>query len=169
MKLIAELNDEKLAVEITRCDGINLTAEVDGRVYEIEASEPEPNVYLFKHENRIYQIFVSPNETPGEPYVASVGNRNHEIKIFDPKRLRGTSANGGNAEGASEIKTAMPGKVVRILAEAGAQIKAGDGVIIVEAMKMQNEMKSPKDGVVKEIRFPEGATVNAGDVLAIIE
>jgi biotin carboxyl carrier protein len=169
MKLIAELNQEKHAVELTRGDGLNLTAEVDGRVYELEVSEPEPNVYLFKHENRIYQIFVSPNEKPGEPYAASVGNHNYEIKIFDPKRLRGTSANGGNLEGASEIKTAMPGKVVRVLAEAGAQVKAGDGVVIVEAMKMQNEMKSPKDGVIKEIRFPEGATVNAGDVLAVIE
>ena len=63
----------------------------------------------------------------------------------------------------------MPGKLVRILAAEGAEIKQGEGVLIVEAMKMQNEMKSPKDGVVKEIRFAEGATVNAGDVLAIIE
>jgi len=169
MKLIAELNQEKYAVQITRGDGLNLTAEIDGRVYELEASEPEPNVYLFKHESRIYQIFVSPNEKSGEPYAVSVGNRNYEIKIFDPKRLRGTGASGEQAEGASEIKTAMPGKVVRVLAEVGAEIKAGEGVIIVEAMKMQNEMKSPKDGVIKEIRFPEGATVNAGDILAIIE
>ena len=63
----------------------------------------------------------------------------------------------------------MPGKVVRVLAEVGAEIKQGEGVIIVEAMKMQNEMKSPKDGTVKEIRYDEGATVNAGDVLAVIE
>ncbi|MBA2621364.1 MAG: biotin/lipoyl-binding protein, partial [Acidobacteria bacterium] len=72
-------------------------------------------------------------------------------------------------DGAAEIKTAMPGKVVRVLAVEGAEIKAGDGVLIVEAMKMQNEMKAPKDGIVKEIRVVEGATVNAGDVLAIIE
>ena len=92
-----------------------------------------------------------------------------EIKIFDPKRLRGTGAESEQTTGASEIKTAMPGKVVRVLAQVGAEIKQGDGVIIVEAMKMQNEMKSPKDGVIKEIRFAEGATVNAGDVLVIIE
>jgi biotin carboxyl carrier protein len=169
MKLIAELNQEKHAVQITRGDGFNLTAEIDGRVYQLEASEPEPNVYLFKHANRIYQIFVSPSQKPGDPYHASVGNYNYEIKILDPKRLRGSGAGAGQAEGASEIKTAMPGKVVRVLTEAGAEVKAGDGVIIVEAMKMQNEMKSPKDGTVKEIRFATGATVNAGDVLAVIE
>jgi len=169
MKLTAELKNEKHEIEVARGDGSRLTATIDGRAYELEVSEPEPNIYLFKHENRIYQIFVSPNEKSGEPYAVSVGNRNYEIKIFDPKRLRGIGASGEQAEGVSEIKTAMPGKVVRVLAEVGAEIKAGEGVIIVEAMKMQNEMKSPKDGVIKEIRFPEGATVNAGDILAIIE
>ena len=63
----------------------------------------------------------------------------------------------------------MPGKLVRVLVETGAPVKQGEGVLVVEAMKMQNEMKSPKDGNVKEIRFAEGATVNAGDVLAVIE
>ena len=168
MKLTAELNNEKHVVEITR-DGSHLNAVVDGRVYEIEASAPEPNIYLFKHANKIYQIFVSPNDKPGEPFAVTVGNQNFEIKIYDPKRLRGSNGAGVEADGASEIKTAMPGKLVRILVEAGAEIKKGDGVLIVEAMKMQNEMKSPKDGIVKEIRFAEGATVNAGDVLAVIE
>lgn len=168
MKLIAELDDEKHAVEIKR-DGNKLIADVDGRIYELEASEPEPNVRLFKHENRIYQIFVSPNERTDEPFSVSVGNQNYEIKIYDPKRLRGSKSVGEAADGASEIKTAMPGKLVRILVQIGAEIKKGDGVLIVEAMKMQNEMKAPKDGVVKEIRLKEGATVNAGDVLAVIE
>lgn len=168
MKLVAELDDEKHAVEIKR-DGSKITADVGGRIYELEASEPEPNVRLFKHENKIYQIFVSPNERPGEPFAVSVGNHNYEIKLYDPKRLRDSDGAGEHADGASEIKTAMPGKLVRILIEVGAEIKKGDGVLIVEAMKMQNEMKSPKDGIVKEIRFKEGATVNAGDVLAVIE
>jgi len=168
MKLIAEQNNEGREIELTRNDS-NLTADIDGKRYEIEASEPEPNVYLLKHENKVYQIFVAPNDTPSEPFTVTVGNQNFEIKISDPKSLRGTGAESGQTTGASEIKTAMPGKVVRVLAEVGAEVNTGDGVIIVEAMKMQNEMKSPKDGVIKEIRFAEGATVNAGDVLVIIE
>jgi len=63
----------------------------------------------------------------------------------------------------------MPGKVVRVLVEAGQQVEVGQGVVVVEAMKMQNEMKSPKAGTVAEIRAEAGATVNAGDVLAVIE
>ena len=169
MKLTAELKNEKHEIEVARGDGSRLTATIDGRAYELEVSEPEPNIYLFKHENRIYQIFVSPNEKSGEPYAVSVGNRNYEIKIFDPKRLRGIGASGEQAEGVSEIKTAMPGKLVRVLVDIGTEVLKGDGILVVEAMKMQNEMKAPKDGTVKEIRFAEGATVNAGDVLAIIE
>ena len=61
----------------------------------------------------------------------------------------------------------MPGKVVRVLVEVGAQVEAGDGIVVVEAMKMQNEMKSPKAGHLFS-GYP-GATVNAGDVLAEIE
>jgi biotin carboxyl carrier protein len=63
----------------------------------------------------------------------------------------------------------MPGKIVRVLVEVGAQVETGTGIVVVEAMKMQNEMKSPKAGVVVSINAETGATVNAGDVLAVIE
>jgi biotin carboxyl carrier protein len=168
MKLIAEINHEKHEIEIKR-DGEKVFAEIDGRKYELEASEPEPNVFLLKNEGAIYEIFVSPRQNLAAPFQVRVKNSEFEINIIDPKRLRGAGTGAEHGEGSAEIKTAMPGKIVRILTEQGAEIKAGDGVIVVEAMKMQNEMKSPKDGIVKEIRFAEGATVNAGDVLAVIE
>jgi biotin carboxyl carrier protein len=168
MKLIAELNDKKQEIVLKQA-GENVSAEIDGRVYELEAQEVEPNVYLLKHENKIYQVFVSPNETTNEPFQVSVGEKDFEIKLTDPKRMRHSVSAGENEGGAAEIKTAMPGKVVRVLVEQGAEIKQGDGVLIVEAMKMQNEMKAPKDGIVKEIRAAEGETVSAGDILAIIE
>ena len=162
MKLNAELNNEKHEIEITR-QGATVFARVDDREYELEASEVEPNVYLFKYDHRIFEIYVAPNG------IVNTGDHQLEISITDPKRLRGSAGAGAGADGIAEIKTAMPGKLVRVLVEPGAEIKQGEGVLVVEAMKMQNEMKSPKDGVVKEIRFAEGATVNAGDILAVIE
>ena len=63
----------------------------------------------------------------------------------------------------------MPGKVVRILVNQGTEVVAGAGVMVVEAMKMQNEVKSPKKGTIQKILVSEGAAVNAGDVLAIVE
>jgi len=162
MKLIAEFDNQRHEVQIKQ-NGSRLSAEIDGRTYELETSEPEPNVYLFKHDNQIYQIYAAPHG------VVNVGNHQLEINVLDPKRLRGSISANAQTDGASEIKTAMPGKVVRVLTETGAEVKKGDGIIVVEAMKMQNEMKSPKDGIIKEIRFSEGATVNAGDVLIVIE
>ena len=168
MKLQAELNSEPHEVEIKR-DGERVFARVDDREYELEASEVAPNVYLLKNENKIYEIFVAPNSDRNAPYNVKTRNCEFEVTLYDQKKLRGTSAAGEQADGIVQIKTAMPGKLVRILVEQGAEIKKGEPVLVVEAMKMQNEMKSPKDGIIKEIRFEEGATVNAGEVLAVIE
>jgi len=63
----------------------------------------------------------------------------------------------------------MPGKVVRVLLKEESPVEEGQGVVVVEAMKMQNEIKSPKKGVVRKIVASEGAAVNAGDVLAVVE
>ena len=168
MKLQAETNYTKYQIEFKR-DGDRVFADIDGRKYEVEASEPEPNVFLIKHENKIYETFVSPRKNSSDHLQVRIGAAELEIKLIDPKRLRGTGAKDAHADGLAEIKTAMPGKVVRILVEKGAEVEKGDGVLVVEAMKMQNELKSPKNGVVKEIRVEEGSTVSAGDVLISIE
>jgi biotin carboxyl carrier protein len=63
----------------------------------------------------------------------------------------------------------MPGKVVRVLVGIGAEVEAGAGIVVVDAMKMQNEMKAPRAGVVVSLGVVPGATVNAGDVLAVVE
>ncbi|HZH33964.1 MAG TPA: biotin/lipoyl-containing protein, partial [Pyrinomonadaceae bacterium] len=109
-----------------------------------------------------------PKNAAGETRVRQ-GTKTFDFKLSDPKRLRGAAALGEAADGIAQIVTMMPGKVVRVLVEAGAEVQKGDSILVVEAMKMQNEMKSPKDGVVKEVRVETGSTVNAGDVLAVIE
>ena len=165
MKINAELNSETKAVDIKR-EGHAVFAAVDGRQYVLECSEPESNVFLLKTDNKIYEAVVSPSLS--NSFHVRVGGNEFDIRIIDPKRLRGSSGQGEASEGSSEIRTAMPGKVVRIVTPSGTEVKKGDPVIVVEAMKMQNEMKSPKDGIVKDIRASEGSTVNAGDVLAVI-
>ncbi len=168
MKLQAEIEDKKHEVEFER-DGRKVIASVDGRKYELDVSEPEPNIFLIKNEEKVYEASVTPPPDRKGTTNVRLGNKEREVRLIDTKRLRSASANAEHGEGAAEIKTAMPGKVVRVLATAGSEIKKGDGVIVVEAMKMQNELRSPKDGVLKEIRAAEGATVNAGDVLAVVE
>ena len=166
MKLQAEIEGNKYDVEITR-DGRSIRATVDGRTYDLDASEPEPNVFLFKNGNKITEVDVSP--APLGISNVRIGTHEFRIKLTDPKRLRGSETDRESIHGMAEIRTAMPGKIVRVIASVGDQVEKGDGIIVVEAMKMQNELKSPKDGIVKEIKFQDGSTVNTGDILAVIE
>lgn len=168
MKLLAELDDRRFPLEVRR-DGSTVAAVVDNRQYELEVSEPEPGVFLFKHDGKVTEVFVSPRPNSDSPFQAHARGDSFNIKLIDPKRLRGSGGGAEHDDGAAEIRTAMPGKVVRLLLETGAEVSKGDGVIVVEAMKMQNELKAPKDGTVKEIKVSEGATVAAGEVLAVIE
>lgn len=166
--MTAEVGDEHFEIEIMR-SGDSVTAKINGNEHELEVSEPERGIYLFKRNGKIYEARVGKPKRPGDPVEVKIGGQEMSVKIFDPRKLRGSGSNHDNADGLAAVKTAMPGKVVRLLAAAGDAVEKGQGVVVVEAMKMQNELKSPKDGVVKEIRVAEGQTVAAGDILAVIE
>ena len=166
MKLTARIEATEHRLDVRR-EGARVFAEVDGRRYELEAREPEAGVYLLTVGGRVYEYRVG-GESRG-PTEIIVGGRTYEVALSDPKRLRAAGAGGGEAGGRAEVRAPMPGKVVRVLVEPGARVEAGDGLVVVEAMKMQNEMKSPRAGTVAELHARPGATVNGGDVLVVAE
>jgi acetyl/propionyl-CoA carboxylase alpha subunit len=90
------------------------------------------------------------------------------VEIFDPRALR-TRGKGSDAQGRQNVAASMPGKVIRVLVAAGDIVEAGQGLVVVEAMKMQNEMKSPKAGRIVEVKTKAHAAVAAGDVLVVVE
>jgi len=99
-----------------------------------------------------------------------IGSARYAVVVEDPRSLRTRrAAGGGEAGGPQKITAPMPGKIVRVMVAEKDDVKVGQGVLVMEAMKMQNEMKSPKDGRVQKIFTAEGSTVNAGDTLAVIE
>lgn len=166
MKFQAKVGDDEHQIEIKR-DGNRVFAKVDDREYELEATQPEPNVFLFKNGGKITEVFVEKTESTS--LRTHTKGRSLDVNIVDPKKLPLAGGSDLSASGKAEIKTAMPGKVVKLLLNIGDEVKKGDGVMIVEAMKMQNELRSPTDGSVVEIKVAEGATVAAGDILAVIE
>jgi biotin carboxyl carrier protein len=168
MKLNAEIGGEESSLGLWR-DGEAAVAEVGGRRYELEVREPEPGVYLLLHEGRVYECRVSGEGASGVGAEVRVGGRSYQVRLSDPKRLRAAGAAAGHGEGRAQVLAPMPGKVVRVLVEEGQEVEAGAGLVVVEAMKMQNELKSPKAGTVTELHAQPGATVNAGDVLAVVE
>lgn len=168
MKLKAEIEDREQELTINVAEG-RVAAEIGGRVYDLEVRHPSLDSYLFFLGTRVYECRVSPRTTAREVFDVDIHGRSYAVTIVDPKRLRSGQNSDRHHHGAAEIRAQMPGKVVRVQVLAGASIEKGAGVVVVEAMKMQNEMKSPRDGVVVSINVKAGDTVNAGDVLAVVE
>jgi biotin carboxyl carrier protein len=170
MKLNAEVDGEKVALEVRR-EGERVFADVGGRRYELEARALGAGEYLLLQEGRVYECRVGTAQgSQGRgSLVVWVGADEYAVTLTDPKHLRGARVAGGHDAGRAQVSAPMPGKVVRVLVERGQAVEAGAGVVVVEAMKMQNELKSPKSGTVVELRAQAGATVNAGELLAVIE
>jgi biotin carboxyl carrier protein len=126
---------------------------------------PEPGVYSVSLDGRMYDARVE--ETTAGLVVVIDGHR-FEMEVRDPRRWSRKNATQAG-EGVQKVVALMPGKVVRVLAAAGDMVEAGQGLLVVEAMKMQNEMKAPRAGRILEVTVKEGATVVAGAVLATLE
>lgn len=168
MKLNAELAGRHHEVNF-RHEGAQVHAEVDGRRYTLDLRESHSAEYLLLQNNRVYECRVEKSRDQREVFEVNVDTHRYAITVIDPKRLRSMQSSGADDHGPAQIVAPMPGKVVRVLVEVGAQVESGTGIVVVEAMKMQNEMKSTKAGTLTAIHAEVGATVNAGDVLAVIE
>ena len=121
----------------------------------------EPAVYSVLVDGRSYQAIVDGNSV-------SIAGRTFAVEVIDPRRWK-RERNHQAGEGFQNIIASMPGKVIRVLVSAGDAVEAGQGLIVVEAMKMQNEMKAVRAGRVVTLAAVAGATVNAGEILATIE
>lgn len=168
MKLNAELNGVACEVMLAINDS-RIVAEVGGRKYKIEAHQSPDGSYLFFENGRVFELRVSPRAGSKQTFEVAIRGTNHLVTVIDPRRLATGQDSDRHQHGAAEIIAPMPGKVVRVLLELGQQVEAGTGVIIVEAMKMQNEMKSPRAGTVASIKVKAGDTVEAGALLAVVE
>jgi biotin carboxyl carrier protein len=133
------------------------------KVPQIE--QVEPGVYSVLLDGRSYEARVEPAE--GGMAVFIDGHR-FEIEVRDPRRW---SRQTGKREiaGRLNVVAPMPGKIVRLLVAAGDTVAAGQGLLVVEAMKMQNEMKASRAGRILTVATKEGATVTAGEILATFE
>jgi biotin carboxyl carrier protein len=104
----------------------------------------------------------------GDAWAVQVGGRTHRLKLLDERAMRGR-ARGALGSGEREVRAAMPGKVVAVLVDVGAAVAQGQGLLVIEAMKMENEVGSPRAGTVQEIRVKPGQAVESGELLAIVE
>ena len=119
------------------------------------------------HEGRVYACLVQGAAVNGKAFTVSSGGHDYVVTLTDPKRLRTGAGAGVGRSG--QLTAQMPGKIVRVMLAAGAEVTEGTPILVVEAMKMQNEMKAPRDGILTAVNVAPGDTVTVGDVLAVIE
>jgi biotin carboxyl carrier protein len=151
-------------LELDRAEG-HWSCRLDGREIGVDAVLVRPGVLSLRIGNAAYEI---KSERVDNELHLSVGSALFVAEVRDPRSLRGRPR-AADDHGPKKLTAPMPGKVVRVLVREQSQVEAGAGVIVVEAMKMQNEIKSPKKGIIQKLLVSEGTAVNAGDVLAIVE
>jgi biotin carboxyl carrier protein len=158
------IGEKNYHLELDRRDGV-WSCRLDGRSIEIDAVLIRPGLLSLRLADKSYEVKCEPLANGLKIWL---GKHGVDVEVRDPRSLRGR-VRASDERGAKKLVAPMPGKIVRILVEQGAEVEAGEGIVVVEAMKMQNEVKSPKKGTIQKILVSQGAAVNAGDVLAIVE
>lgn len=166
MKLIVRHEGRDIEVEVERY-GAGYRVSYDGRV--IEADVTRANLFLSSLCFRDGRQYLIGYDRDGDKLALSFGDQTLHLDVFDPltlKRRRREDEDGG---GAGVVKAIMPGRVVRVLVEEGSVVEKGAGLVILEAMKMENEIAAPAAGTVRKIYAAAGETVEGGADLVLIE
>ena len=165
MKFEAQLAGETIPVEVTG-EGGRFTVTVDGAPHEVDGRQAAEGIWSLLLGAVSYTLDVS--ETDGT-YVVEVGGESYRIRVEEETRYIIRTRGAKAVAGGQVLKAPMPGKVTLIEVSAGQAVKPGDGLVVLEAMKMENEFRSSVTGTVKEVRVQVGQAVNPGDVLVVIE
>jgi biotin carboxyl carrier protein len=165
MKLEVHITGRTRTVELEREAG-GWRATIDGQSMAADVIEIAPNTLSVLLAGQSHEVCVTPS--PDGKLKLQAGAQEFSAEVLDPRTWSGRRHSGVEAEGRQQIMAPMPGKVVRVLIKAGDAVEAGQGLLVVEAMKMQNEIRSPKSGTVERVLASEGQAVNAGEVLCIV-
>jgi biotin carboxyl carrier protein len=167
LKLKVDVDGEEFSLEFRKQNGATeyVLSGASSQSGQASVFPTMPGVFSVLLGNKSIAVAIAHRGSELEVWA---GGRRHTVSLRDPRDRVGKGGS-VSAAGPVEIRAQMPGKVIKVLVEQGARVQVGQGVIIVEAMKMQNEMKSPKDGVIAKIHAAEGATVAAGETLMVIE
>jgi biotin carboxyl carrier protein len=175
MKFVAMMDGKQHIIEVQKADNGNYEMSLDGRAFDVDARKMPSQIVSMLLDHKSYDVdlerIAKKSDTLDGRVHVRVRGRVMRFEILDERRLKMKEAQGFRLDvsGMAAIDSPMPGKVIKILAKEGESVKEGQGVIVVEAMKMENELRTPKAGVVKEIKVKEGDAVDAGARLALIE
>jgi acetyl/propionyl-CoA carboxylase alpha subunit len=164
MRYRAIVSGAELECELEQASWPYVSAVIAGKSWALRLTEVTTGVYWFDLEGRSFEAVVVPFD---DGYRVRIGDKTFDVTIENGRRRQGAGSQRNLHR--AEIRAPMPGRVVRLLVSEGDRVESGQGVFILEAMKMQNEVKAPRDGTVGSVDVGEGSSVNAGALLATIE
>jgi len=160
-----KVNNKQFWVAIE--EGFDLKADINGKKVNCNIEEIGNGRFLLRKENKVFELFLVSASEDGKELEVQMGQSYFKAEIqteFD--QLLGTMGfKTGDSKKLKELKSPMPGKIVSVLVEEGANVKAGDSLLVLEAMKMENVLQCPVDGKVEKILVEKGASVNKNDIL----
>jgi biotin carboxyl carrier protein len=164
MKYITKVNDQEFNIEIDQEGQVS----VDGRLYAVDFQQlSEGGILSLLLNNHSLEAIVEERENGWEVLIRG---ELYSVDVQDERAYRLARARGTVAEitGEATIESPMPGLIIDVLVEANQVVQKGDKIVILESMKMENELRSPRDGVVKHVYVGPGASVEKNQVLATI-
>jgi biotin carboxyl carrier protein len=164
-RFTALVGDASHAVEILALDDGRWRVSIDGRVRVVDSRQTGSGTFSLLIDHATADVSVT---SRGEEFQVAVDGQTHRLRLLDERAMR-RRERAGAADGGRELRAAMPGKVAAVLVEVGATVERGQGIVVIEAMKMENEIAAPRAGTVQELRVKPGQAVEAGEILAIIE
>ena len=166
MRYVARVGEREFRIEVAPRGGGRYTVTLDGKAREVER-RGDGALLVLSIDGEVREAAVV-RDGSGPAYSVTLAGRPYAVRLLDPLRRQSALARPVQ-EGPVEVRAIMPGKIAALLVEEGQEVRSGQGVVVVEAMKMENELLAPKDGRVTRIRVRPGETVEAGASLFTIE
>jgi biotin carboxyl carrier protein len=164
---VSEKGGETRTIELKELGENAYEVTIDGATVHVDAARSGKTIYSIIEDGKQFEVII--DETGAHGFDVLVGGQLLHLQAFDERsRLLANTAK-ASASGPQRVEAEMPGKVVKIAVAAGSEVQEGQGIVILEAMKMENEIKSPIDGVIKEMGVTEGQTVESGALLFVVE
>jgi biotin carboxyl carrier protein len=164
------LGDEQKDITVESAGDGAYRVTLDGESIEVDAQRVGQGEFHLLQQDQGHNVLVEEDDSQ---MVVHLDGEAVSVQLLDERQAARMAASGfgpaRGADGSVAIQAPMPGKVVKCLVQEGESVTAGQGIIVVEAMKMENELRSPVDGTIKKVRVPEGRNVEAGEDLVLIE
>jgi biotin carboxyl carrier protein len=165
MRYVIIRDDRQIPIEVEEREG-GYTVDLDGKRYEVDGSKILEGLYSLVIGGESFEVTVHSSK-PGK-YDVHLYDGMRQVELLSPLEMVLRTEGGKASSHARSVKAPMPGKVVKVLVSPGQRVAKGQGVVVVEAMKMQNELHAPADGVVATVRVKEGDSVESGAELVAL-